>query len=119
MTNAAIMNMPIADRDIWDGWMRDSESGAMSDEHREFLQRRGVTAEHVYVQETPEGPMMTLIWEGITQDDGNMLVKEVSANPTEKHERYMVEELMPKAHGFDPRMDTLPPVPEHIVTIEA
>ncbi|MDX1690929.1 MAG: hypothetical protein R3290_07900 [Acidimicrobiia bacterium] len=118
MAPVAVMNAPIADRSYWDQWMEDVTGSTETNQaHRDYLRRRGITSEHVFLQDTPAGTMMTLVWEGITQDDADRMLQEIISGEATDHERFMLEELMPKAHGIDPT-EGPPPQVRHVTTLE-
>lgn len=118
MADLAIMTVPIVDRSFWDDWMADvTGSGETNADHRDFLRQQGIRSEHVFVQETPGGTMMTLVWEGITQKEADAILERAMSDPSSEHVRFMVEELLPKAHGVSADEEP-PPPPDHVATIE-
>lgn len=119
VTDIAIMTMPVVDRAAWDSWMEEITDGSRAAEHRQWLQDNGIEVEHTFIQDTPDGTVMTLVWEGLTQAAAVQVAKQGLTDPTSDHERYVVEEVAPRAHGLDPAEAGPPPTPAHVASIEA
>lgn len=108
---------PIAQADEWDAWVESAKSGDQAEGHRQMLSRMGITKEHVFRQETPMGPIMVLVWEGVDQSAVGKLLGDILANPQSDHERYLGSHVIPVIHGVDPTAGP-PPEMKKVATIE-
>lgn len=117
MDTFTVQVFPIAQPDEWDAWIESAESGDRAEAHRHMLSRIGVTKEHVFRQETPMGPIMVLVWEGVDQSEVGKLMGDMLANPLSDHERYIGSHVIPVIHGVDPTAGP-PPEMKKVATIE-
>ncbi len=108
MTKMAVAVMPIADVGAWQAFADEISTGARSDAHREFLRRGGVSTESAFLQQTPMGDLMVLVWDGVDPDQMAEVFGSMLQNPTSDHERYLRDYVIPKVHGID---TTQPPPP--------
>jgi hypothetical protein len=53
---------PVINVDEWLTFCREAAEGDQADAHRQFLRRGGVTREHIFLQRTPAGALMLLVW---------------------------------------------------------
>jgi hypothetical protein len=109
MTDIAVAVMPIADKGAWTEFLDEISTGARCDAHRAFLRRGGVRSETIFLQETPMGDMMVLVWDGVDPDQLAAHFGSMLENPTTDHERYMRDFVIPKVHGIDTTQP--PPAP--------
>jgi hypothetical protein len=114
MEKVAVSVMPIADMVGWKQFADEISSGARADAHREFLRRGGVAAERAFVQPSPMGDLMVLVWEGVDQATMNQHFADMLQNPQSDHERYLRDVVIPKVHGID--LSQPPPPPAEQVT---
>lgn len=108
MEKFAIAVMPIADLGAWEEFTDEISTGSRAEDHRAFLRRGGVTAEHAFRQQTPMGDLMVLVWEGVEPDQLGAHFASALQNPASDHERYLRDHVIPKVHGVD---TTQPPPP--------
>jgi hypothetical protein len=104
----AIAVMPIADFHAWTEFCQEISSGDRAEDHRAFLRRGGVTAEHAFYQQTPFGDVMVLVWEGVGPEQLAGHFGSLMQQPATDHERYLRDHVIPKVHGVD---TTQPPPP--------
>ena len=114
MEKIAVSVMPIADMDGWKQFADEISSGSRADAHREFLRRGGVTAERSFVQATPMGDLMVIVWEGVDQAAMNEFFADMMQNPASDHERYIRDVAIAKFHGID--LTQPPPAPAEQMT---
>src|SRR3954468_8882122 len=101
--------MPVADMKAWQAFVDEvSSGGARSDAHRAFLRRGGVREETLFLQETPMGSLMVLVWDGVDSEQLAAHFGSMMQNPASDHERYLRDYVIPKVHGSD---TTQPPPP--------
>jgi hypothetical protein len=116
MDKVAVAVMPIADVGAWQEFAEEISTGDRADAHRTFLRRGGVSAEHIFHQQTPMGDLVVLIWEGVDPEQlgqhfGNML-----QNPASDHEKYLRDYVVPKLHGVDVTQPPPPPAKRVLTT---
>ena len=116
MEKVAVSVMPIADMDGWKQFADEISSGSRAEAHREFLRRGGVTAERAYVQSTPMGDLMVVVWEGVDQPAMNEFFADMMQNPASDHERYIRDVAIAKIHGIDLTQPPPPPA-EQMTTV--
>jgi len=109
MDKFAVAVMPIADLGAWQEFAGEISTGERADAHRATLRRLGVTAEHIFRQETPMGDLMVLVWEGVTPDELGAGFGSILQSPQSDHERYMGDHVIPKLHGIDTSQPPPPP----------
>jgi len=117
MDTFTVQVFPIAQPDEWDAWIESAGSGDRAEAHRQMLSRMGVTKEHVFRQDTPMGPIMVLVWEGVDHSEVTKLMGDMLANPQSDHERYVGSHVIPVIHGVDPTAGP-PPEMRKVATIE-
>ncbi len=108
MAQRAVAVMPIADAEAWQTFTDEISTGSRSDAHRTFLRRGGVRAETIFLQQTPMGNLMVLVWDGVDPDQMAAHFASMLGDPTSDHERYLRDYVIPKVHGID---TTQPPPP--------
>jgi hypothetical protein len=118
MNSFAVAAIPVVNVDEWLTFCREAAGGDRADAHRQFLRRGGVTREHIFLQRTPAGALMLLVWEGVSPQQQADYMASLLADPQSEHERYLRDRVLPEFHGFDPKQP-LPPAPEKIATIES
>ena len=116
MEKVAVSVMPIADMDGFKQFVDEISSGSRADAHREFLRRGGVAAERAFVQPTPMGDLMVLVWEGVDQTAMNEFFADMMQNPASDHERYIRDVAIAKIHGIDLTQPPPPPA-EQMTTV--
>jgi hypothetical protein len=110
MTQIAASVMPIADVGAWQAFVDEvSIGGARSDAHRAFLRRGGVREETLFLQQTPMGDLMVMVWDGVDSDQMAALFGSMMQNPASDHERYLRDYVIPKVHGIDTAQPPPPP----------
>ncbi|SER94348.1 hypothetical protein SAMN05216199_1519 [Pedococcus cremeus] len=109
MEKVAVSVMPITDMGGLKQFTDEISSGSRAEAHREFLRRVGVSAERAYVQPTPMGDLMVLVWEGVDQAEMNERFGDMVQNPQSDHERYLKDVVIPKIHGVDLSQPPPPP----------
>ena len=109
MTQMAVAVMPIADVGAWEAFADEISTGARSDAHREFLRRGGVRSETTFLQQTPMGDLMVLVWDGVGPEQLGAHFASMLQNPTSDHERYLRDVVIPKLHGIDTSQPPPPP----------
>ncbi len=117
MDSFAVAAIPVAKIDEWLTFCREAAEGDRADAHRQFLRRGGVTREHIFLQRTPAGDLMLLVWEGVDPQQQVDHMASFLADPQSDHERYLRDRVLPEFHGMDPAQP-LPPATERIATIE-
>jgi hypothetical protein len=108
MTQMAVAVMPIADVGAWQEFADEISTGSRSDAHRAFLRRGGVRAETIFLQQTPMGDLMVLVWDGVDPDQLAAHFGSMLQDPASEHESYLRDYVIPKVHGID---ITQPPPP--------
>jgi hypothetical protein len=116
MDKVAIAVMPIADLGAWQELSDEISTGERGEAHRAFLRRGGVTAEHVFHQQTPMGDLAVLVWEGVEPEQLGKHFASVLQNPTTDHEKYLRDYVVPKLHGIDMTQPPPPPA-QRVATI--
>ena len=116
MEKVAVSVMPITDMEGWKQFADEISSGSRAEAHREFLRRGGVTAERAFVQQTPMGALMVIVWEGVDQPAMNDFFADMMQNPASDHERYIRDVAVAKLHGIDLTQPPPPPA-EQMTTI--
>jgi hypothetical protein len=110
MTQIAATVMPIADVETWQAFVDEvSTGGARSDAHRAFLRRGGVSKETLFLQQTPMGDLMVMVWDGVDNDQMAAHFGSLMQNPASDHERYLRDYVIPKVHGIDTKQPPPPP----------
>ena len=74
-----------------------------------------MTTEHIFLQATPMGDLMVLVWEGVDGASATSHLGSVVENPQSDHERYLRDHVIPKLHGIDVSQPSAPA--ERIATI--
>jgi hypothetical protein len=105
----AVAVMPIADADAWQVFADEISTGERADAHRAFLRRGGVRSETIFVQQTPMGDLMVLVWDGVDPEQLGAHFGSMLADPTSDHERYLRDQVIPKVHGIDLDQPQPPP----------
>lgn len=113
MEKLAVSIMPVVDMDGWRQFVDEISSGSRADAHRDFLRRGGVAAEHAFLQRTPMGDLMVLVWEGVDPGQMSQHFGDMLQNPTTDHERHLRDVVVPKVHGVD--LTQPPPPPAELV----
>jgi hypothetical protein len=108
MAQMAVAVMPVADVGAWQEFTDEVSAGARSEAHREFLRRGGVSKETLFLQQTPMGDLMVLVWDGVDPDQLAAHFGSMLQNPASDHERHLRDHVIPKVHGID---TTQPPPP--------
>ena len=115
MDEFAVAIMPVADVEGWKQFCKQATAGDRAAGHKEFLRRGGITAEHIFHQQTPMGDLMVLIWEGIDNEGAAAHLGSVIDDPRSDHERYLREHVITELHGVD--LDQPPPPPaQHVAS---
>jgi hypothetical protein len=109
MAQMAVAVMPIADLSGWQEFTGEISTGARSEAHRAFLRRAGIRTESAFLQQTPMGDLMVLVWEGVDPEQMAAHFGSVLQNPTTDHERYLADYVIPKVHGIDTSQPPPPP----------
>jgi hypothetical protein len=109
--------MPVVKTDDWRAFVQSAATGDKAEDHRTFLRRQGVTRENIFLQPTPMGDLMILVWEGVDAKQMSDSMAELMQNPQSDYERWLVDHVVVKMHGVDPSQGTPPPV-EHLATID-
>ena len=109
MTQMAVAVMPITDMGAWQTFADEISTGSKAEDHRAFLRRGGVRTETVFVQPTPMGDLMVLVWDGVDPDQLAAHFGSMLTDPASDHERYMRDEVIPKLHGIDVSAPPPPP----------
>jgi hypothetical protein len=73
----AVAALPLINVDEWLTFCREAAEGDQADAHRQFLRRGGVTREHIFLQRTPAGALMLLVW-GVSRRSSRPITWRVS-----------------------------------------
>lgn len=109
MTQIAVAVMPIAQLGAWRTFADEIATGARSDDHRGFLRRGGVSKETLFLQQTPMGDLLIMIWDGVDTDQMAAHFGSMLQEPANDYERYLRDYVIPKLHGIDTQQP--PPAP--------
>lgn len=109
MAEIAVSVMPVADTQAWQAFADEISTGARSDAHRAFLRRGGVRSETIFLQQTPVGDLMVLVWDGVDTEAMAAHFASMLQNPTSDHEQYLRDYVIPKVHGIDLSQPPPPP----------
>jgi hypothetical protein len=116
MDKFAVTLMPVQDVEGWRTFCEEVETGDRAADHKDFLRRAGITAEHIFHQPTPMGDLMVLIWEGIDQAAAAAHMEGLVESPQSGHEHYLRDHVIPQLHGVD--LSQPPPPPgKHVLSI--
>ena len=116
MEKIAVAVMPVVDVGGWKQFCEEAGSGDRAAAHRDFLQRGGVTAEHIFHQPTPMGDLMVLVWEGVDPTAAAAHMGSMLESPQSDHERYLRDHVITELHGIDLSQPPPPPA-ERIASI--
>ncbi len=117
MDKFAVSVMPVADVEGWKTFCREAAEGERAQEHRDFLRRGGVTAEHIFHLPSPMGDLMVLVHEGVDQEGQAALLAGPMVDPQSDHERYLRDTVITKFHGVDPATAGDQPLPTRVTEI--
>jgi hypothetical protein len=109
MTQMAVALMPIHDMGAWEEFAQEISTGERSEAHRAFLRRGGVQRESAFVQQTPMGDFMLLVWEGVDPEQMGAHFANMLQEPASEHEQYLRDYAIPKVHGIDLAQPLPPP----------
>lgn len=109
--------MPVAKTQEWREFAKSALDGDKSEGHRAFLKRRGVVREHIFLQQTPMGDIMVLVWEGVDEAGAARIMADLVQNPADEYEEFLVNHVIGELHGVPADAPPPPPV-EHVATIE-
>lgn len=117
MDKFTVAVMPVAKPAEWREFAKSAEGGDRAEDHRNYLRRHGVAREHIFLQETPMGHLMTLVWEGVDQGQAAQIMADLIQNPADEYEKFLVDTVIRDYHGLPADAPPPPPV-ERIARIE-
>ena len=118
MKTFAVNVVPVAKVDEWREFAAEAESGEYADDHRAMLRRIGVESEHIFIQDSPDGAQMVLVWEGIEPERAQQAMGQLMLDPQSDYERtVLLDRVVRELHGLDPT-GAPPPAVEKVVAIE-